>query len=62
MSGIEIYEKINANNKIIHEALRKFVLNEEIKKLLAENQSLKEICPHEFVNGVCKFCGTKETK
>lgn len=62
MSGIEIYEKINANNKIIHEALRKFVLNGEIKKLLAENQSLKEICPHEFVNDVCKFCGTKETK
>lgn len=60
MSGEEVREKINQNNKIIHEALKKFILTNDIKILLEENEKLKKLCPHEFVKGHCKYCNKQE--
>ena len=57
MSGNEIRIKIDENNKVIREKLDTFILTDEIKKMLAENDELRKICPHEFdTNGVCIYC------
>ena len=60
MSGQEIRERINENNKKIQAALNKFILNEDINKMVKENAELRSICKHEFVNGMCKFCDKVE--
>lgn len=57
MSGNEIRIKIDENNKVIREKLDTFILTDEIKKLLAENEELRKTCPHEFDNnGICIYC------
>ena len=56
MSGNEIREKIDANNLIIRSKLDNFVLTDEIKNLLAENETLRNECPHEFIDGICIYC------
>ena len=56
MSGNEIREKIDSNNSIICSKLDSFILTDEIKNLLAENDLLRRECPHEFENGVCVYC------
>ena len=62
MNGLEIYSKLQINSEKIREALNTFVLNPDIKKLIDENNYLRSICPHEFVDGVCKYCDTEEKK
>lgn len=57
MNGLEIHDKIKINNKKIQAALNKFVLTDEINILMAENEELRRICPHEFKEGLCKYCG-----
>lgn len=56
MNGPEIRAQIDINNKRIDEALNKFILTDEIKILMREKQKLIQACPHEFINGVCKYC------
>ena len=56
MNGPEIRKKIDENNTEINKLLNKFVLTNEIKKYLNENQKLRDICPHEFSNEICIYC------
>lgn len=60
MSGPEIREKINQNKKKMADILRKFVLTNEIKQYLNENEELRRICPHNFEKGICIYCDMKE--
>lgn len=60
MNGQEIHERIESNNKKIQAALNKFILTDEINKLVNDNAELRSICPHEFVDGKCKFCYSLE--
>lgn len=62
MTNQEIKSKIDENNKIIESLLKpgQFVLNEQISDLLKQNESLRAECTHQFENGYCVFCGTKE--
>lgn len=63
MTGKEIQEKINFNNKKIGEALDPsiFVLQEEILDLMKENDRLREECPHKFENNKCIYCGQEKS-
>ena len=56
MTNYEIRAKITENNKKLDEALRQFILTDEVKKLLEENAKLREQCNHNFVNGICEYC------
>ena len=58
MNGLEIHNRIEINNKKIQAALNKFILTDEINTLMRENEELRFICPHEFKEGFCKYCGT----
>lgn len=62
MTGPEIKEKIDLNNKLIEESFTPefFTLNKVVEKILNENQSLCEQCPHKFEGGVCRWCGIKK--
>lgn len=57
MNGLEIHNRIEINNKKIQAALNKFILTDEINTLMQENEKLRLICPHEFKDGFCKYCG-----
>ena len=57
MSGPEIREQIDRNNKKIQAALNKFVLTDEINQLMKENANLRAECPHKYsTNGFCIYC------
>ena len=59
MNGQEIRDRIDSNNKQIKSLLERFVLTDEIKKLLKDNEELRVICKHQFdENGFCKYCDT----
>ena len=62
MTGLEIFTKIQNNNKRIRELSggSTFVLNSEIQTLKKENSDLRAECPHNFLNGVCEFCGKED--
>ena len=60
MNGNDIRQRIDENNKKIQKALNKFVLTDEINKLMKENQELRFLCEFEFVDGVCKYCDLPE--
>ena len=64
MTPQEIKIKIDANNKKMEEIFNvgQFILNKEYYALQIENQKLQEMCAHEFVDGVCKYCGAVEPK
>ena len=62
MNGLEIRERIDSNNKKIQAALNKFILTDEINKLMKDNAELRFICQHEYVDGTCRFCDTPEEK
>lgn len=50
---------IDSNNAKIEQILTKesFVLNEEIVKLMNENETLRASCEHEYdINGICIYC------
>jgi len=56
MNGQEIRERIDKNNAQIQKALNKFILTDEINKLMEDNVHLRAMCKHEYVNGACRFC------
>lgn len=62
MTKEEIREKVLYNNNKIKELLDPsvFILQPEVQVLMEDNEYLKTICPHEFVNGVCTICGKVE--
>lgn len=62
MTKEEIKAKINYNNAKISELLDPsvFILQPEVQILMENNEELRAICPHEFVNGVCTICGKTE--
>ena len=62
MNKQQIHEKVLYNNKKIQELLDPsvFILQLEVQTLMEDNEYLKSICPHEFVNGVCTICGKVE--
>lgn len=62
MTKEEIREKVLYNNNKIKELLDPsvFILQPEVQVLMEDNEYLKTICPHEFVNGVCAICGKVE--
>ena len=59
MTGNEIKEKINFNNQKIQSLMDPsiFILQPEVQKYMENNEYLKSICPHEYENGVCIYCG-----
>lgn len=59
MTTEEIKEKVTFNNKKIEELLDPsvFILQPEVQKYIEENEYLKSICPHNFINNTCIFCG-----
>lgn len=63
MTGFDIKQKIDENNRLIEQMLSPniFTLNNTVAKLLRENDSLQELCKHEFENGYCKYCYRGET-
>ena len=62
MTKKEIHDKVLYNNNKIQELLDPsvFILQPEVQMLMEDNEYLKIICPHEFVNGVCIICGKVE--
>ena len=62
MKPEEIREKINFNNSMIEKLVDPsiFILQPKIEAYLKENEELRSICTHEFVNGVCVYCGKEE--
>lgn len=62
MTKKEIHDKVLYNNNKIQELLDPsvFILQPEVQMLMEDNEYLKTICPHEFVNGVCIICGKVE--
>ena len=62
MKGEEIRNKINFNNQKIQSLMDPsvFILQPEIQKYMEENEYLKTICPHEYKNGVCIYCGQEQ--
>lgn len=59
MTGEEIKEKINFNNKKIQSLLDPsiFIYQPEVQKYLEENEYLRNMCKHSFKDGVCIYCG-----
>ena len=59
MTKEKIKAKVLYNNNKIQELLDPsvFILQPEVQMLMEDNEYLKTICPHEFVNGVCPICG-----
>ena len=64
MGPVEIQIRIKKNNELIEHYLNpsQFVLNNEVRKLLKENEELQKQCPHQFVDGYCVFCLMEEPK
>lgn len=62
MDGNTIKEKILFNNQKIEEIFDPsiFILQEQVVKLMKENEELQAQCPHEFKDGVCIYCGLEE--
>lgn len=62
MTGEEIRDKVNFNNQQIQSLLNPsiFIIQPEIQKYMEDNERLQSICPHEFENGVCIYCGLVE--
>lgn len=64
MTNLEIKEKIDANNKLIETLINPcaFTLNNAVKDLLKENDTLQKQCTHSFVDGYCEYCYVEENK
>lgn len=61
MSGPEIKERIEFNNRVIEEASHStFTLNKQAHAAMQENKELQKKCPHEFNElGYCIYCNAK---
>ena len=64
MTNIEIYERIQKNNKLIESLFNpnQWTLNNTVAELLEENRALQKQCKHSFVDGYCEFCMLEEPK
>ena len=62
MTRDEIRNKVLFNEAKIKELLDPsvFILQPEVQVLMEDNEYLRSICEHEFVNGVCEICGKVE--
>ena len=62
MTRDEIRNKVLFNEAKIKELLDPsvFILQPEVQVLMEDNEYLRSICKHEFVNGVCIICGKTE--
>ena len=62
MTLIERLKKIQESQKLIEELLdpASFVLNKQIEELQQQIKLLQDDCPHEFIDGVCKYCQKEE--
>lgn len=62
LDGLTIFTKIEDKKKRLEEIFdpTTFVLNKEAEQLQQEITELQEICPHAFLNGVCRYCGKEE--
>lgn len=60
MNGQQIRARIDENNAKIRAALNKFVLTDEINQLMQDNEEMRAICQHNFVNGWCQYCDIPE--
>ena len=58
MTNEQRKQLIDTNNKKIEEAMtfNVFTLNNTVSDLLKQNRELQAECPHEFVDGFCKYC------
>jgi hypothetical protein len=59
MTRDEIRNKVLFNEAKIKELLDPsvFILQPEVQVLMEDNEYLRSICEHDFVNGVCTICG-----
>lgn len=62
MDGLEIFTKIESHKKKIEDLIdpTTFVLNPEIEQLQKEIMKLQQICPHHYIEGMCRYCGKEE--
>ena len=58
MTGYEIKQRIDENNRLIESIMAPniFTLNNSISELLKENDMLQSQCKHFFEDGYCRFC------
>lgn len=62
MTGSEIFSLVTAKRALLEDLIdpTSFVLNPEIENVRKEIEELQKNCPHEFINGECKYCGKEE--
>ena len=62
MNGLEIFSLVSKKKQRIEELFdpTTFVLNKEVEALQQDIAELQKNCPHEFNEGVCKYCGKEE--
>ncbi len=62
MSGTEIKTKVDALTDELNNRLKTFVLTGRIAEIMEEIEGLRNECTHDFVNGVCIYCGKEENE
>ena len=62
MNGLEIFSLVSKKKQRIEELFdpTTFVLNKEVEALQQDIAELQKDCPHEFNEGICKYCGKEE--
>lgn len=62
MTGLEIFSLVTVKRALLEDLIdpTSFVLNPEVENIRKEIEKLQKDCPHEFVNGECKYCGKEE--
>lgn len=62
MDSQEIFAFVKSKEKQIEDLIdpTTFVLNPEIAKLQKEIDEVRANCKHNFISGVCEYCGLDE--
>ena len=62
MTGSEIFSLVTIKRALLEDLIdpTSFVLNPEVENIRKEIEELQKNCPHEFVDGECKYCGKEE--
>lgn len=62
MTGSEIFSLVTVKRALLEDLIdpTSFVLNPEVETIRKEIEELQKNCPHEFVDGECKYCGKEE--
>lgn len=62
MTGLEIFSLVAVKRALLEDLIdpTSFVLNPEVENVRKEIEELQKNCPHEFVDGECKYCGKEE--